>query len=83
MFSKYRTFLICLVLVSATFAVYEQVGEHEFILFDDAFYIYGNPYIQAGLTWGSVSWAFNFYGEVSQIGVWHPLTSLSHILDIE
>ena len=75
--------LICLVLIFAILGIYWQVRGHEFVNFDDNFYIYNNPYIQAGLTHQSVAWAFSFAKEVDQTGVWHPLTSLSHILDIE
>jgi len=76
--------LICLVLIFVILTVYWQVREHEFVDFDDDIYIYNNPYIQAGLTRESIAWAFNYAKEVDQkTGIWHPLTSLSHILDIQ
>jgi len=81
--NKLWTVLICLILTFAIFAVYWQVRNHDFVNFDDNYYIYNNPYIQNGLTPQSIAYAFNFVKEVDQTGVWHPLTSLSHIFDME
>ena len=38
-----------------------------------------NPVVQKGLTWEGFRWALT-YGE---IGHWHPLTWLSHMLDCQ
>jgi len=71
--------LICVLLVLATFAIYSQIQDHEFINFDDDLYITNNLNVQAGLTSESVKWAFT----TSHPPYWHPVTWLSHILDYQ
>jgi tetratricopeptide (TPR) repeat protein len=73
--------LVCLLLVFATLAVYSQVGQHEYINFDDNFYVTGNPYVRSGLNWESLVWAFSF--ENKERTYWHPLSWLSHMLDVQ
>jgi tetratricopeptide (TPR) repeat protein len=70
---------VCLFLIVTTFAVYWQVGNHQFINLDDPQYITKNPYVQKGLTPESVTWAFS----ITNISYWHPLTWLSLMLDYE
>jgi len=57
---------------------YWRLSEAEFIGYDDAAYIIENPYIQNGLTIDGVAWAFTAVRESN----WHPLTWLSHMLDV-
>lgn len=76
---KYRTFYICLALVLATFAVYWQVHDHDFINFDDDLYIYDNSHVKSGLTQEGLVWAFTKAHAYN----WHPLTWISHMLDCE
>ena len=74
-----QVIFICLLLTFVTIGVYWPVARHAFINFDDPDYVSGNPRVQAGLTPGSVQWAFtSFYASN-----WHPLTWLSHMLDCE
>jgi len=68
---------ICAVLAVATVAVYWQVWGHEFVNYDDSFYVYKNPDIQSGVTWQSLKWAFT----TDHAGNWHPVTWISHMLD--
>ena len=63
----------------ATFCIYSQVQDHEFISLDDPIYITNNLSVQAGLTSESVIWAFT----TSHPPYWHPVTWLSHILDYQ
>ncbi|MGD0571786.1 MAG: tetratricopeptide repeat protein [Sedimentisphaerales bacterium] len=81
--NKYQSILICLVLAGACLGVYWQVRNFEFLSFDDDWYVSNNNYIKEGLTRDSIAWAFSFTNQVAQTGNWHPLTSLSHILDVE
>jgi tetratricopeptide (TPR) repeat protein len=74
-----RNALISLLLAAATLAVYWQVGNHDFINYDDPLYVTENLRVQAGLTFDNVRWAFTTF-EASN---WHPLTWLSHMLDVE
>lgn len=74
-----RTILICLTLVMVTFAVYWQVGNHEFLNYDDDLYIVRNVHVSKGITGANIIWAFT---SVEQCN-WHPLTWLSHMLDVQ
>lgn len=74
-----RTFLLCLLLVCATVALYTPVGQNDFVNFDDDTYIVNNGHVRAGLTWETVKWSFTTFEE----GNWDPLTWLSHALDCE
>ncbi|MGC4073946.1 MAG: tetratricopeptide repeat protein [Nibricoccus sp.] len=66
-------------LVAATLAIYWPVHRFEFVAFDDPEYVVENPMVQGGLTWAGVTWAFTS----GELGNWHPLTWLSHMLDVE
>ena len=70
---------ICIFLMVATFCTYMQIQDHEFIDFDDDFYITNNLNVQAGLTSESFKWAFT----TSHPPYWHPITWLSHMLDYQ
>jgi tetratricopeptide (TPR) repeat protein len=70
---------IALFLFIIVFAAYWQVGGHEFISYDDPEYITDNSAVRQGLTFGSIIWAFTTFHASN----WHPITWLSHMLDIE
>ena len=70
---------ICIFLIVATFCVYSQVQDHEFINYDDDLYITNNLNVQAGLTLENVKWAFTTFAT----GNWFPVTWFSHILDYQ
>jgi Flp pilus assembly protein TadD len=74
-----REACICLILIAAVLFVYWQVGDHEFINYDDNVYITDNAQVQKGLTSTGLIWAFT----TSHTGNWHPLTWISHMLDCE
>jgi Tfp pilus assembly protein PilF len=59
--------------------VYLQVRHFNFVFLDDHAYITENPAVQRGLTWETVKWAFT----TTTAGNWHPVTWLSHLLDVE
>jgi len=71
--------VICIFLMVATFCIYSQIQDHEFINFDDDVYITNNLNVQAGLTSESFKWAFT----TSHPPYWHPMTWLSHMLDYQ
>jgi Flp pilus assembly protein TadD len=71
--------LVAAGLFLGTLALYARVAGHPFIFFDDNRYVTENPTVQAGLTWQGVSWAFT----TLHVSNWHPLTWLSHMLDVE
>jgi tetratricopeptide (TPR) repeat protein len=72
-------YAVAFVLLVMVIAVFWQVRDHSFIGFDDPRYIIDNPYVRAGLTKESVSWAFTTFHASN----WHPLTWMSHMLDVE
>jgi tetratricopeptide (TPR) repeat protein len=71
--------LALLLLAGATLLVYSQVGEHQFIIFDDPRYVVDNPHVHAGLTTESIRWAFT----TTSGSNWHPLTWLSYMVNYE
>ena len=74
-----RTFLICLALAALTLAALWPVVGNGFVNFDDPAYVYENGRVLAGLSWDNVKWAFS----TGYFGNWHPLTWLSHMLDVQ
>jgi Flp pilus assembly protein TadD len=70
---------ICIFIALAVWMVFGQALGYGFINYDDDKYVYENPMVQKGMTWTGFGWAF-IYG---QIGHWHPLTWLSHMLDCQ
>jgi tetratricopeptide (TPR) repeat protein len=71
--------LISILLVAATAAVYGQVIGFGFVNLDDHPYVLDNPTVLQGLTIRGVLWAFTTF----HADFWHPLTWLSHMLDVE
>ncbi len=65
-------------LVVILIALYAQAGRFEFIILDDADYVYENTMVTNGLTLEGVAWAFTSFYPSN----WHPLTWLSHMLDV-
>jgi len=74
-----RYLAVALGLVVATLAVYWPVMKHPFVNYDDPTYVTGNARVLEGLTPAGVRWAFRTYHAAN----WHPLTWLSHMLDVE
>lgn len=72
-------FVISILLLVLITAVFYQITGHPFINYDDPSYIIENRHVQAGLTWEGVHWAFT----TVHVGNWHPLTWISHMLDVE
>jgi len=66
-------------LAAGVFILYAQTLRFEFVNYDDDQYVFENPHIASGLTWENVRWAFTS-GYASN---WHPLTWMSHMLDVE
>lgn len=75
---KIATSFAALCLVVAVLFLYTPVGQFDFVSYDDDVYIYQNPHLRNGLTVESFRWAFTSVHASN----WHPLTWLSHALDI-
>ena len=67
------------VLFLAVVAVFSPVRNHQFIDFDDDTYVYNNATVARGLTGEGLRWAFTTFDAAN----WHPLTWLSHMLDVQ
>jgi len=72
-----RRLLAMAALIALAALPYLQTFGHDFVNYDDNFYVTENPHVQPGLGWHGVTWAFTTF----QGGNWHPLTWLSHMLD--
>ena len=74
-----QTIAVCIALALVTIAVYWQVSGNQFVNYDDAKYLKENIHVRNGLTADGVIWAFTS----TYMSNWHPLTWLSHMLDVE
>lgn len=74
-----QTMGLNLLLGFMTLFAYWQVGSNEFINFDTYSYIHENPHVRSGLTLENVIWSFTSTYKAN----WHPLTWLSHMLDVQ
>ena len=72
-----RLLLLSAVLFAGTLLLYGPVVSHQFINLDDDQYVTRNPHVTAGLTAEGFRWAFHTF----EMGNWHPLAWLSHMLD--
>lgn len=70
---------ICVFLVLIVVVVFGQTAGFPFVNYDDTVYVTDNPMVKAGLTIRGFLWALHF----GEIGHWHPLTWLSHMLDCQ
>jgi len=70
---------IGLVLVVITVVAYWGVWRLDFVYFDDPGYVSQNLFVQRGLTWKNVGWAFTSFAQSN----WHPLSWLSHMTDCQ
>jgi tetratricopeptide (TPR) repeat protein len=70
---------VCFFLVVITWLVFGQTIRYDFVNYDDNEYVYANPAITSGLTLHGIIYAFSG----SHARNWHPLTTLSHMLDCQ
>jgi Flp pilus assembly protein TadD len=77
--TRQLTLIVCGLLVTITWVVFGQTLRHGFVNFDDNVYVYENPVVTSGVSWGNIAWAF----EHAHARNWHPLTTISHMLDCQ
>jgi hypothetical protein len=75
-----RDSIIIVLLIATTLSAYWRVRGHDFVLYDDPLYVTKNEHVKDGLSIENVKWAFQWD---TGSGNWHPLTWLSHMLDVE
>lgn len=71
--------LACVILALVTVGTFWPVTHHDFITYDDTEYITENTHLSQGITIESIRWAF----ATGYAANWHPLTWLSHMLDVQ
>src|SRR5581483_11802746 len=74
-----RKILPPLALVALTWFVFGPATHFPSINYDDPGYVFDNPNVAQGLNRQSFAWAFTHVLG----GNWHPLTTLSHMLDVQ
>jgi len=67
-------------LVLATVTAFWPLKDNDFVHYDDPPYITDNVFVQSGLSYKSLVWAFT---NTSVVGYWHPVTWLSHMADFQ
>ncbi len=74
--ARFPVWLLAVLLVLVTIALYWPATGYDFVNYDDPEYVTANPQVQSGWNWEGVKWAF-----LSPVCAnWHPLTVLSHML---
>jgi tetratricopeptide (TPR) repeat protein len=76
---RHTLLLLGALLFAATLLLYAPALSHQFINLDDNHYVTDNLYVTGGLTAENIHWAFHTFN----MGNWHPLTWLSHMLDCQ
>jgi protein O-mannosyl-transferase len=72
--------LLAFLLAAGTFALYAPAMSNGFVNYDDSDYVTQNSHVLQGLTWPNIVWAF---GTDNPAANWHPLTWISHMLDVQ
>ncbi len=70
---------VCIGLALAVAADYAGTRNFDFVWFDDDSYVFENPHIKSGLTRDNLVWVLTSIHS----GYWHPVTSISHMIDSE
>ena len=68
---------VCVVLAVLTVIAFQDAQSHEFLTYDDNYYVFENPLVQQGLTMHGIAWTFTTF----HCSNWHPLTWISHMAD--
>lgn len=74
-----KNFVLGLLLLLTTVALYNRAGRDPFVNYDDERYVVDNYHVRAGLRLETVKWAFTSFEESN----WHPLSWLSHAMDCQ
>ena len=77
--SRFAAWLVAVSLALVTTALYWPTTGHDFVNFEDSRYVYQNAHVRSGLNWQNIQWAFSNL----DVGLWHPLTWVSHMLDCQ
>lgn len=78
-FSAHKFKILAGLLLLSLLVVYWQVHDHAFLSYDDDIYITQNELVKTGLSTQGINWAFRSFHASN----WHPLTWMSHMLDVQ
>jgi tetratricopeptide (TPR) repeat protein len=70
---------VCIFLTGLVWLVFGRTLGFGFLNYDDDAYVYNNPLVASGVTLRGLKWAFTH----SHAFNWHPLTTISHMLDCQ
>lgn len=73
-----RLIIVAGAIAAVCLAIYFRTLFADFINLDDDLYVYDNPFVLGGLGIKGISWALTAF----QASNWHPLTWISHQLDV-
>lgn len=76
---RWQILAIIVALATLTWLVFGQTLQHDFVNYDDDAYVHLQPEIVRGVTLPGIGWTFTHVHS----GNWHPLTSISHMLDCQ
>jgi hypothetical protein len=74
-----RAAIVCALLAAAVAVAFLPALGLPFLRFDDDIYVWGEPHVRSGFTFQNWAWVWT----QSHAANWHPLTTLSHILDCQ
>jgi len=72
--------LLAILLAAGTLLLYAPAVRNGFVNFDDPDYVTRNEHVLEGLSWANLKWAF---GTDNPAANWHPLTWISHLMDVQ
>jgi tetratricopeptide (TPR) repeat protein len=73
---RFEIWQLAVLLALVTLALYWPAMRCGFVNFDDPDFVTKNPFVQSGLTWDGIKWAFT----TERAATWGPLLWLSHEL---
>jgi len=73
----WQKFIVYIVLILVTLAVYWQVNQYDFVINDDPVYVTENIHVQYGITLDEFRWAMS----TVYFDGWHPMLWLYYMLD--
>lgn len=78
-FVKWHLPLALIIIAAVTIIVYWPILHNDFIDFDDDLYVTANMMVRQGLSFKGFIWSVSTFNAAN----WHPLTWLSHMLDVQ
>jgi tetratricopeptide (TPR) repeat protein len=72
--------VLAILLGVGTMILYAPAMQNGFVNYDDPDYVTRNAHVLEGVTWENLRWAF---GTDNPAANWHPLTWISHMVDVQ